>query len=340
MKKGYSILTGISPSGKGEIHLGNYFGVVAPFLKLSLQADKVYFFIADLHALTTVQNQKQMIKNTENLLLSYLAFGFDLQKTIFYRQSDIGFHPELQTILSNVTPLSLIKRAHAYKDKLQKGKNENEINMGLFCYPLLMAADILLYEPDYVPVGEDQRQHLEITRDIALYFNKTYGQTFKLPKIYNFKKTAKLIGTDGKRKMSKSLNNYISIFGNEEIIKKQIMGCFTDPNRIHATDAGRVKGNPVFIYHDLVNENKKEVEDLKQRYRQGKVTDVEVKEKLFQALLRKFKKERERYKELAVHPQEIKKILKRGAQIAKKQAEMKMREVKEKIGLINRYSFA
>ncbi|MCX6816395.1 MAG: tryptophan--tRNA ligase [Candidatus Beckwithbacteria bacterium] len=339
MKSKYSILTGITPSGSGEIHIGNYFGAVVPFLDLQKNADKVYFFIADLHALTTIQDKTQLQRNVENQVLSYLACGLDPKKVVFYRQSDIGLHPELQCILNNVTPLGLIKRCHAYKDKLQKGFDEEKVNMGLFNYPILMAADILMYEPDYVPVGDDQRQHIEIARDIAGYFNQVFGQTFKLPDIYNVKETARLVGTDGTRKMSKSLNNYISVFESEDKITKQIMSCFTDPKRIRSTDLGRVEGNPIFIYHDLVNEDKEEVADLKQRYKVGKVGDVEVKEKLLKALLKRFDKERKNYQDLKNNPEKIKEILQMGAKKAREQAEKKMAEVREKIGITNKYSF-
>ncbi len=338
LKSHYSILTGITPSGSGEVHIGNYLGAVVPFLELQKQADKVYFFIADLHALTTIQKRDEMQRNVENLVLSYLAFGIDTNKVVFYRQSDIPQHTELQSILNNITPLSLIKRAHAYKDKLQKGTNPEDINMGLFSYPILMAADILLYDPDYVPVGDDQKQHIEITRDVGGFFNKTYGKTFNLPDIFNMKESARLIGTDGKRKMSKSLNNYIAVFAEEKIIRKQVMSCFTDPNRIKATDPGRVDGNPIFTYHRLLNDDKKEVKDLENRYEKGTVADVEVKEKLFQAILTKFKKERELYSQLKTNPERIKMILQSGAAKARLQASKKMMEVREKIGITNKYS--
>lgn len=338
LKDSYSILTGITPSGSGEVHIGNYLGAVVPFLELQKKANKVYFFIADLHALTTVQNKEEMKRNVENLVLSYLAFGIDTEKVVFYRQSDIPQHTELQSILNNVTPLSLIKRAHAYKDKLQKGADPEEINMGLFSYPVLMAADILLYDPDYVPVGDDQKQHIEITRDVAGFFNKTFGETFILPDIYNMKESARLVGTDGQRKMSKSLNNYIAVFAEEKIIKKQIMSCFTDPNRKKVTDPGQVEGNPVFTYHRLLNDNKAEVTDLEARYKKGTVSDVEVKEKLYNAILTKFKKERVLYNELKANPDKIKRILEEGAKKAQTQAVKKMMEVREKVGITNKYS--
>jgi tryptophanyl-tRNA synthetase len=338
IKRKYSILTGITPSGSGEVHIGNFFGAVKPFLEMAEKASKVYFFIADLHALTTVQHKQELQANVENIILSYLSFGFDPGKVIFYRQSDIGLHGQLQTILNNIAPLGLIKRCHAYKDKLQKGASEDSVNMGLFSYPVLMAADILMYEPDYVPVGEDQRQHVEVTRDIADKFNSCYGQTFKLPEVIIKKKAARLIGTDGKRKMSKSLGNCISVFADEKTVKKQIMNTFTDPRRIHPSDPGQVQNNPVFIYHDLINENKEEVVDLKQRYKVGKVGDVEVKEKLFQAHLKRFADYRKKYQSLKNNPQEIKKTLQKGAEAAKKQALAKIKEVREKIGLVNKYS--
>ena len=339
LKEKYSILTGITPSGSGDIHLGNYFGAVVPFLKLQKRAKKVYFFMADMHALTTVHDKKQLQQNVENQILSYLACGLDPKRAIFYRQSDVPMHTELQSILNNVTPLGLIKRCHAYKDKLQKGFDEGKINMGLFSYPVLMAADILMYDADYVPVGEDQRQHIEVTRDIAEGFNRAFGETFNLPDIYNVKETARIVGTDGQRKMSKSLGNYVSILEDEAVIKKQIMGCYTDPNRKKATDKGKVEGNPVFLYHDLVNEDKKEVEDLKDRYRKGKVGDVEVKEKLYKALLKRFKKERKLYQELKANPKKVRDVLKLGAEKVLKQAIKKMLDVREKIGITNQYSF-
>lgn len=339
IKTNYSILSGITPSGSGEVHIGNYLGMVKPFFDMAKKADKVYYFIADLHALTTIHKKEELQRNVENLVLSYFAFGIDPEKVVFYRQSDIPQHTELQSILNNVTPLGLIKRAHAYKDKLGAGQDPENINMGLFNYPILQAADILLYDPDYIPVGEDQRQHIEITRDIASYFNSTFGNTFKLPEFYTVKETSKLIGTDGKRKMSKSLGNYISVFAPEAVIKKQIMSCYTDPNRLRPTDPGTVEGNPVFLYHDFLNDNKKEVDDLKARYKLGKVGDVEVKEKLFNAILKKFSKERKRYQELKNEPENIKKILRDGANKAKAQATKKMLDVRQKIGITNKYSF-
>ena len=333
------ILAGITPSGAGNLHIGNYLGSVKQILDLQKISKRIHFFISDLHALTTIQDKEQMQQNVENMILSYLSFGFNPEIVTIYRQSDILEHTELQSILNNVTPLGLIQRALAYKDKLQNDISDEDINMGLFNYPILMASDIILYDARYIPVGEDQRQHIEIARDIAKYFNNKYGKTFILPEMYpNFKEASKLIGTDGKRKMSKSLGNTIGIFEPEEIIRKQVFGCFTDPNRIHTTDRGEVKNNPVFIYHRLLNEDKAEVKDLEERYKNGKVSDTEVKEKLFNSLMKLFKNPRERYNELKRNPEMIKHILKNGADTARVIAKMKMNKVREKIGLTNKYS--
>src|SRR3989338_5412387 len=248
-------------------------------------------------------------------------------------------HTELQSILNNVTPLGLIKRAHAYKDKLQKGLTEEEMNMGLFCYPILMAADILIYKPDIVPVGQDQKQHLEITRDIAENFNKTYRKkVFPLPESHIPKEVAVIMGTDGKRKMSKSLGNIISIFDDEAIIKKQVMSTYTDPTRKHATDPGHIEGNMVFTYLDFFGD-REEINKFKEDYKQGKVGDVEVKDYLFESLMKYFAPARERYNKLKDNPDMVKEILAGGAEKARKAASETMTEVREAVGLKNKYSF-
>ncbi len=220
-------LSGIAPSGDGSLHIGNYLGAVRQFIELS-KTNEAYLMVADLHGLTTVQDKKKLQHNIETLVLNELALlrGFitkeEFEKIVFFRQSDVPMHTECQSILNNVTPLGFLKRAHAYKDKLQKDVMEDDVNVGLFSYPMLMAADILLYQPDLVPVGKDQKQHIEITRDIADRFNKTYKtKTFKLPEPYIPEEVAVVLGTDGKRKMSKSLGNVISMFESEDVIRKQ-----------------------------------------------------------------------------------------------------------------------
>ena len=330
MKK--RVLSGITPSGRG-LHIGNYFGAVKPQVELQDEYE-AYYFVADLHALTTVKDKEVLENNIREVVLDYLALGLDPEKCVFFRQSQVAEHAQLAVILANYVGYGQMKRMHAFKDKLQKGAKVDSINMGLFNYPILMAADILLYKPYGVPVGEDQKQHVELTRDIAESFNKTYGvEVFPLPELLIGKKTGKIIGTDGERKMSKSLRNTIGIFEDYEMIEKQIMGCFTDPNRIRATDPGRVEGNPVFIYHDLINGDKEEVEDLKRRYREGKVGDVEVKKRLIEAHKRRFKEARERREELVRDYKQVEEILAKGAERAKQVAEETLREVYEVVGL-------
>lgn len=334
MKK--RILSGITPSGN-ELHIGNYYGAVKPQLEMQNNPDyETFYFIADLHALTTVKDPTQLEKNITGVIIDYLALGLDPERTTFFRQSDVPQHSQLAIILANYISYGQMKRMHAFKDKLQQGIQTDAINMGLFNYPILMAADILLYRPFGVPVGEDQRQHIEITRDIAEAFNKIYHtQTFPLPEPLISKSTGKIIGTDGERKMSKSLGNIISIFDSKDVIKKQIMGSFTDPQRIHPTDPGRVEGNPVFIYHDLINTNLDEVADLKNRYQRGQVGDVEVKQKLLDAHARTFSTARAKRLALSQNIPHVKQLLKLGAQKASTVALDTLTEVCRTIGITN-----
>lgn len=335
MKK--RILSGITPSGS-QLHIGNYFGAIKPQIELQNSDEhETFYFIADLHALTTIKDKNQLEANIVGVVLDYLSLDLDPEKCVFFRQSDVPAHSQLSVVLANYISFGQMKRMHAFKDKLQKGSSTDSINMGLFNYPILMAADILVYKPFGVPVGEDQRQHIELTRDIAENFNKTYNSnTFPLPEPLISDDLGKIVGTDGKRKMSKSLNNIIGIFDDDEVIIKQIMGCFTDPNRKTATDPGSVEGNPVFIYHDLINDNKEEVEDLKRRYRGGSVGDVEVKEKLIQAHKKLFNEARERRSEFEKDVAIVKNILSDGAKKANEIASKTLDEVYEVIGEKNK----
>lgn len=331
------ILSGITPSGDGSLHIGNYLGAVRQFIELARE-NECFLMVADLHALTTVQDKATLEKNVEMLVRSELALLGDLKNITFFRQSDVPEHTFLQSILNNVTPLGLLKRAHAYKDKLGKDVMEDEINVGLFSYPMLMAADILIYKADLVPVGKDQKQHIEITRDIAGRFNRTFKKNiFKLPDPYIPENVAVILGTDGRRKMSKTLGNVISIFENDEMIKEQVNSTYTDPTRAHATDPGHIEGNMVFTYLDFFGEKTK-VDQLKKLYTKGQVSDIEVKKYLYDSLMKTFKKARERYADLSAHPEKVKKILEEGATKARAVSEMTMQEVRETIGLKNIYS--
>lgn len=336
------LVSGITPSGDGTLHIGNYLGAVRQFIELA-KTYECFLFVADMHGLTTIQDKKQLSSNTESLILNELALlkGFlskeDFDRLVFYRQSDIGIHGELQSIINNVTPLGLLKRAHAYKDKLQKDVAEDEINLGLFNYPILMAADILMYHPDFVPVGKDQKQHVEITRDIAERFNRVYKKNiFTLPEPMIPEDVGAVLGTDGKRKMSKSLGNIISIFESEDVIRKQVNSTYTDPARTHATDPGHIEGNMVFTYLEYFGEALK-VNELKERYVVGAVSDVEVKEYLVQSLLTYFAPARQAYKELHENPSLVQEILSSGCSRASVIAQKTMEDVRGAIGLETKY---
>lgn len=328
-----TILTGVTPSGDA-LHIGNYFGALKPLVDLGKSGQKVFCFVADLHALTTVQDKKVLENNIRKVIINYLACGVESENFVFFRQSQVTAHSELAVILGNFISFGQMKRMHAYKDKLQKGIEPESINMGLFNYPILMAADILLYNPDLVPVGADQKQHVEVARDIAENFNKKVQKPiFNLPQPLIDEKVGKIVGIDGERKMSKSLGNIIGIFDDYAIIEKQIMKAFTDPKRQKASDKGKVENNPVFIYHDLWNEDKREVEELKNKYRLGEVGDVEVKKRLLAAHQRYFAKIRERKTYFENNPIEVEKILNRGASLARMTAEMNLAKVKKALGL-------
>ena len=215
------ILSGIQPSG--ALHLGNYFGMMKPALELQ-ERGEAFYFIADWHSMTSLTDAAERRQNTLDVALDFLACGLDPQKTVFFKQSDIPEVAELTWLLGTVTPMGLLERCHSYKDKLAKGVS---FNFGLFAYPVLMAADILIYDSNVVPVGQDQKQHVEVTRDIAIKFNEQYGETFVIPEAQIRAATAKVPGTDGE-KMSKSYGNTIEIFGDEKALRAKIMSIKTD----------------------------------------------------------------------------------------------------------------
>lgn len=337
--KGKRLYSAIAPSGDGTLHIGNYLGAVRQFIELA-KYNECFFQLATVHGLTTIQDGRKLAKNIETLTLNELALLGDNPNIFFCYQSDIPYHTELHSILNNVTPLGLLKRAHAYKDKLAKETSEDEINLGLFNYPILMASDILIYKTTLVPVGKDQKQHVEIARDIAGRFNRIFKKkVFPLPEAYIPEEVAVVLGTDGKRKMSKSLGNIISVFEDEKTIHRQVMGCYTDPTRKRTTDPGHIGGNMVFTYLDFFGE-KSRVDELKALYQQGKVGDVEVKEYLFESLMKHFAPARERYKELSSDPKKVETILTRGRERALDVAGKTMQEVRDIVGFTTKYSFA
>jgi len=307
-------LSGVQPSGKP--HIGNYFGAMKQFVDLQKEHEG-YVFIADYHALHSLRNAKEMNENIKNILLDYLAIGLDPKKITFFKQSDIGEHTELTWIFDTITTMPYLMRAHAFKDAQAKNK---EIDVGTFNYPVLMAADILMYGPDLVPVGADQKQHVEIARNIAEKFNNTYGETFKLPEPMILKDVAVVLGTDG-RKMSKSYNNTIPLFAECEEIKKCVMSIVTD-------SSGGIPQN-VYAIHKLFrpeNELKKIYAEKSGKYKELKEILIEDLEKFIAPL-------REKRKEFAQDIPAALAILKEGSKKAKIVASKKMNEVREKIGV-------
>ncbi len=272
------ILTGDRPTGR--LHLGHYVGSIKA--RVALQHEyETFLLIADLHMLTTKntkQDIEQIDENARQMVIDYLACGIDPNLVTIYLQSAVHETYELNTLFQNLVTVPRLERLPSLKD-MARAAHKEEMPYGLLGYPVLQAADILLPRAHLVPVGKDNLAHVEITREIARRFNRMYGEVFPIPEAL-VPETGTLVGTDGQAKMSKSLGNAIMLSDDAKTVRKKVFSMYTDPNRIRADIPGRVEGNPVFIYHDIFNPNKEEVEDLKARYRAGKVGDVEVKEKL------------------------------------------------------------
>lgn len=308
------LLSGVKPTGAP--HIGNYFGAMKQFADLSKDHDS-FVFIADYHALNFVQNKKEMEENILGVLLDYLAIGIDPKKTVIFKQSDISEHTELAWIFDAITTMPYLMRAHAYKDAAAKNK---EISVGTFNYPMLMAADILLYSPDIVPVGADQKQHVEYARDTAIKFNRIFGETFKIPEPRITESVATVPGGDG-QKMSKSYGNTLPLFAEYDEIKKFVMSIVTD------SSAGIPKN--VFAIHKLFRDEK----ELQKIYTEKEGKYKELKELLIEDIEKFIAPMRERRKELEKDIPGALAILKAGSEKAKKIASAKMKEVREKIGV-------
>jgi tryptophanyl-tRNA synthetase len=282
MKVKKRILTGDRPTGK--LHLGHYVGTLANRIRLQYEYES-FFIIADLHMLTTrnaPEDIAQSAQNIRDLVLDSLAAGIDPAVATFYLQSAVPEVCELYTLFQNLVTVPRLERLPSLKE-MARDANKEEMPFGLLGYPVLQAADILCVRAHLVPVGKDNIAHVEITREIARRFNNLYGEVFPIPEGL-VGEVPTLVGTDGQAKMSKSLGNAIFLSDDAQTVQKKVFSMYTDPARIRADIPGRVEGNPVFIYHDIFNPNKEEVEDLKTRYRQGRVGDWEVKEKLARAL--------------------------------------------------------
>ncbi len=324
-------LTGIKPTG--NIHIGNYFGAIKPALALTEKFFGVYF-VADLHALNSNPSPKELQQLIYEVAASWIAFGLDTEKAIFFRQSDIHEIPELTTILSAVTPKGLMNRAHAYKAVLDKnaesGRDPDDgVNMGLYTYPILMAADILLYNSDVVPVGSDQKQHVEIARDIADNLNRIYGKTFKLPEGLIAEDVQSIPGTDG-RKMSKSYNNTLPIFTSEKDLRKQVMRIVTDSTP--PEEPKNPDGDNLFQIFKFFGSPER-VEEVRQLYIHGGLAYGKLKEELYENMLIAFGPARQRYFELMDNKSEIDVILATGAERARELGRPVLAKVRKSVGL-------
>lgn len=318
------ILTGIQSTGVP--HLGNILGAIIPAIELSKKKDNdSFFFIADLHSLTTIKDAAVLRNNTYATAAAWLAFGFDTDKNTFYRQSDVTEVCELTWYLSCFTPYPMLANAHSFKDKSGR---LSDVNAGLFTYPVLMASDIILYDANFVPVGKDQQQHLEMTRDIASAFNNVYGETFVLPEPLIDERVMIIPGTDG-QKMSKSYNNYINIFLPEKDLKKVVMGIVTDSTPLEQPK------NPdtcnAFKLYALLG-SADQAKQMRENYAKGGYGYGHAKTALFELIMEKFKNEREAFNRYIGDKNELEKKLLQGAEKARKTARPVLKRVREKVG--------
>ncbi|MER3457562.1 MAG: tryptophan--tRNA ligase [Chloroflexota bacterium] len=329
-KKG-RVLTGDRPTGK--VHLGHYVGSFANRIRLQDEYE-LFLLVADYHALTTHPSREdvaQLRENTREIVLGYLAAGIDPEKVTIYRQSDVPSVAELTLLFSMLITVARLERVPTLKEKMADTGIENP-SLGLLSYPVLQAADILHVKADLVPVGKDQESHIEVTREIARRFNSTYGEVFPEPQAL-IGEVPTLMGIDGRAKMSKSLGNAIYLTDDPETVRQKVMKMYTDPKRIHAHIPGTVEGNPVFQYHDAFNPDKAEVEELKERYRAGRVGDVEVKKRLVRALNAFLDPFRERYAYYSARPGLVDEILAAGAAKVRPISQETVNQAREAMGL-------
>ncbi len=319
------ILTGDRPT-LDSFHLGNFVGSLANRVKLQDEYE-TFIEVVDLHALTThFDRTADLEKNIRGLMLGYLSVGLDPKKVTFCLQSKIPEIVELAYFLALLTPRPVLERQPALKEKLDHGEQDT---VGLFYYPVLMAADILFPRSNLVPVGKDQKAHVEFARDLAIKFNNLYGEVFPIPEPL-IGEIPTLPGTDGQGKMGKSLNNAIFLTDSEEEVEKKVMGMYTDPTRLKATDPGHVEGNPVFIYLDAFGtaDDESQITSYKEQYTKGQVGDVEVKKYLVKVLNNFLDPIRKRRAEFEKQPELIEKILKEGTEKARIEAQKTLQEVK------------
>ncbi len=324
------ILTGDRPTAEG-FHLGNYVGSLANRVKLQHEYD-TFILQADLHLLTTrTSNLEEIQRNIRGMALDYLAVGLDPEKCTFYVQSLVPEVLELLWLFMALVSVPRAQRIPTLKEQVRDLKLESA-SMALLAYPVLQAADILMVKGDCVPVGKDQLSHIELTREIARRFNDSFGPVFPVPEGL-IGDVPTLPGIDGRAKMGKSLGNAIFLTDDAETVTGKVMRMYTDPTRIHATDPGHLRGNPVFIYHDIFNTDREEVEDLKRRYRRGKVGDVEVKQRLARALNAFLDPIRERRASYEARKGFVEEMLLQGTKRARAECQRTLEEAREAMGL-------
>lgn len=327
------LLTGDRPTGL--MHLGHYVGSIKNRVELQDQYE-CYFIIADLHMLTTKPEKEHLLALREHIremVLDYLACGIDPAKSVVYLQSAVPAVCELNLIFEMLVSMNRLTGLPSLKDMARSAHIDAEnMPFGLIGYPVLQSADILMAKAAVVPVGKDNEAHIELTRDIARRFNLYYGDVFPMPEAL-LSSTPTLVGTDGKAKMSKSLKNTIYLSDDPKVVEKKIKSMYTDPNRIHANIPGTVEGNPVFVYHDVFNRDKEQVEDLKNRYRSGAVSDVEVKEKLIAAINLFLDPIRARREQYAKEKGLVEQVVYEGTLRMRKVAEETLKEALSAMGL-------
>jgi tryptophanyl-tRNA synthetase len=329
---GKTILTGVKPTGAP--HIGNYIGAIRPALALAATQEKSYLFLADYHALNAVHDPKALREDSYQVAACWLSLGLDPERTVFYRQSDIPEIFELTTLLSAVTPKGLMDRSHAYKAVVDKNKSEGrdpdaDVNMGLYTYPILMAADILMAQADIVPVGKDQVQHIEFARDMAGYFNNTFKPVFKLPEYQLERGGALLPGIDG-RKMSKSYNNHIPVFMDSAARRKLVMKIVTD-SKLPAEPKNPDENIVFQLYAHLATAD--ETKTMREAFEKGGMGYGDAKQKLFEVLEREFEKPTQLYNEYMANPKQLDDLLAAGAAKARKIARETLSRARAAVGL-------
>jgi tryptophanyl-tRNA synthetase len=324
------VVSGMRPTGR--LHLGHLVGALSNWVPLQEQYD-CFYFAADWHALTSeYADTSRVVEDTYDMVADWIAAGLDPEKSTFFVQSLVPEHAELFLLLSMVVPVPWLERVPTYKEQQENLADRDLSTLGFLAYPLLQAADVSIYDAKFVPVGADQVAHLELSREAVRRFNNFFGETLVEPQPL-LTKVSRLPGIDGEKKMSKSIGNTINLSDDAETVTRRVRQMYTDPRRVRADIPGTVEGNPVFVYHDTFNPDTAEVDDLKERYRAGKVGDVEVKNKLARALNAHLDPIRERRAAVLARPGTVRDILHEGSRKARAVADLTMERVRSAVKL-------